>query len=38
MVKYLREGSMINQRVIATLIAVALMWTAPVVASASHHV
>ncbi len=36
MAKYPREGSMINQRVIATLIAVALMWTAPAVASASQ--
>jgi hypothetical protein len=36
MVKHLREGSMVNRRVITTLIAVALMCAAPAMASASQ--
>ena len=36
MAKHHRGGSMVNQHVITTLIALALMWTAPAVASASQ--
>jgi hypothetical protein len=36
MMKQLRGGSMVNKHLITALIAVAVMWTAPVVASASQ--
>lgn len=36
MMKHPRAGSIVNQHLIATLIAVALMWTAPVVALATQ--